>query len=667
MLGSLLLATGVRPARAQDARCAARGAGTERCAAGEIVVLGTRSAESAQRASVRTGVVTREEAERRGARNVAEALAGEPTLQVNPEAYAPLGSPSGVQMQGLDADRVLILVDGARVTGDSGGVVDLAQLPLADVERIEYVQGPTSALYGSAALGGVVNVITSPPKEPGKSGRFRLELRSRGAAHGSATVALRSPSHWFAFDSSLNRTPHREVSAPRPGWTVPDRQTTLLGLRAGVEPNARNELRLNLRWLHDQRLGRTSEVVPGLGAYQLELPDAFDRFIVRAQQRLLLSSKARLQVSLEQSYFRGDSRRQRPGTPFLEARDREHVAHAFETTLELPWGAAHWLVGVRTEAERFSQQLKRVEPTSDGPRSSRATEVAPTLLANAALFAQLLWKPLRGVTVVPGARAEFHDRYGGFISPRLSLAWQPRDEVGVRLSFGRGFRAPSAKEYGFYFDHSAIGYRVLGNAELTPERSWGVNADLSSRPNSWLFLRAGAFANWIDQLIATRLAPTQPDPFVLDYVYVNIASATTAGADVFVRARRHGLGSFEGSYAYLWTRDRTENTPLPNRPQHTVTLALEAPITSGITARARYRWVSSAFFEQALRSPGFALLDVRLAYALPRELEAYVGFLNGLDERREPGRLADTRPSLGRTFYIGVRGELTDEERADGH
>lgn len=78
----------------------------------EVVVTGTRTPEQTQRATLRTGVVTREEAERRGATNVAEALAGEAGLQVNPNAYGYVGSPSGVQIQGLDAERVLILRDG---------------------------------------------------------------------------------------------------------------------------------------------------------------------------------------------------------------------------------------------------------------------------------------------------------------------------------------------------------------------------------------------------------------------------------------------------------------------------------------------------------------------------------------------------------------------------
>src|SRR5689334_25387163 len=145
----------------------------------EVVVTGTRTPESTQRATVRTDVVTRAEAERRGATNVGEALQGTLGVQVNPSAYGFLGNPSAIQIQGFDLDRVLVLEDGERVIGGVGGAIDLSSIPLTDVSRIEVVTGPTSSLYGTSAIGGVVNVLTAPPEVEGFSARARIEGRSR--------------------------------------------------------------------------------------------------------------------------------------------------------------------------------------------------------------------------------------------------------------------------------------------------------------------------------------------------------------------------------------------------------------------------------------------------------------------------------------------------------
>src|SRR5204862_7178901 len=101
-----------------------------------------------------------------------------PAVVVNRGSYGFRGVVSALQIQGFDRDRVLILEDGERVVGDVGGAIDLSTIPTGDIDRIEIVSGPTSALYGSAALGGVVNIITAPPRDFGPSGRARLEYRS---------------------------------------------------------------------------------------------------------------------------------------------------------------------------------------------------------------------------------------------------------------------------------------------------------------------------------------------------------------------------------------------------------------------------------------------------------------------------------------------------------
>src|SRR6478735_140381 len=114
-----------------------------------VVVTGTRTPERAQRSAVRTDVISRDEALRRGALTVGDALATQPGLNVTRDGS--LGGATSLQMQGFDRERVLMLEDGERIVGDVGGVTDLSGLPITDVGRIEIVYGPSSALYGSNA------------------------------------------------------------------------------------------------------------------------------------------------------------------------------------------------------------------------------------------------------------------------------------------------------------------------------------------------------------------------------------------------------------------------------------------------------------------------------------------------------------------------------------
>ncbi|HXK20871.1 MAG TPA: TonB-dependent receptor, partial [Polyangiaceae bacterium] len=462
--GLLVALCCARPALADD--CKKDPKNPDGCKPVEVVVTGTRTPESSQRATVRTDFVTRAEAERRGATNVAEALAGEPNLQVNPANYGYLGRPSGAQMQGLDADRVLVLEDGERVVGDEDGVVDLSQLPLVDVERIEYVTGPTSSLYGTNALGGVINVVSAAPQQLGPSAGYRAEARTSGEALASASGAYRHDDEWFQLDTSFHHRPSIEREPSKPDTIAPTWRSTLLGMRAGAKPTRHLELKLRARWVRDNSVGLKSEDFPGLGTYLSDLPDVTDRFLVRGQETLELPGGARLDFSLARNWYYDDSRIDKRNSPLDEVRKRRLTNQALEAIVTIPQGrTTTWVFGVRDEAEHFSQNLTRVLPDLS---TEHVTEIEPRLLSTGALYGQLGWKVTEKWTIMPGARAELHDRYGLVAAPRLATAYQFSPGLSARVALGRGFRAPTAKEFGFLFDHSALGYRVLGNADLRP-------------------------------------------------------------------------------------------------------------------------------------------------------------------------------------------------------
>jgi outer membrane receptor for ferrienterochelin and colicins len=651
------------PPRATPVPCpdgAAR-AKASSCAPAEVVVTGTRTKESSQRSTVRTEVVTREEAERRGARNVAEALAGEPSLQVNPQAYGYLGAPSGVQMQGLDGERVLVLEDGERVIGDKGGVIDLAELPLSGVERIEYVVGPTSSLYGTNALGGVINLVTAPPKFEGPSARGRIEGRTSGDFLGEGSVAYRRTTSFAELDASYSER-QAQLLDEGPRLLVPSGYTALAGLRAGFRPVRRVDVRLKARFARDRNDGLATEDVPGLGTYLIDTPETTHRFTLQALETLHLGGGSHVDFSLAHRIFRGWSERDRRDSPVDESRRRAGELSSFETTTTLVDGESRtWVFGVRSETEAFSETLGRVVVVGSALEKERAQEVAPAQLASAAAYAQLGYRVSDVFSFMPGVRAEVHDRYGAVAAPRLALAYQPSELASVRVSGGRGFRAPSAKEYGFVFDHAVIGYRVLGNPALEPETSWGLNGDVTLRPSPELRLRVGAFGNWVRDLINFELAAVQNDPAVLDYRYVNVDRARTLGGDASLRVEPLPKLTGTLAYAYLYTRDDVIDRPLSNRPPHTVTASVSAELPYHANALVRFRYVDETWVTDELDTPGHSLLDARLGYRASGNTEFYVGGVNLLDAKRDPHRAGDARPSLGTTFYVGVRGEIGRE------
>jgi outer membrane receptor for ferrienterochelin and colicins len=626
-----------------------------------VVVTGTRTPENSQRSTVKTDVVTREEAMRRGATNVADALSSQPGVQVNPGAYGFLGGVSAIQIQGFDLNRVLILEDGEPVVGDIGGAIDLAAIPIGDVKRIEIVTGPTSALYGSSAIGGVVNVLTAPPLLQGASGRTRVEGRSRRGAVLQGNASYRSGATWAGIDGNFTRQ-DGIGRLPIPDLQIPESSRFMLGARAGTSVTDKIDVRVRGRWFRDTSDGLSSRIAPGVGRYLIDQPAETHRFTLHLIQTIDLGRGSNLRLTAGRQWIDTQTSKTQRGSQVGDLRDRSQTMQSFEGILTLANGPRTWVLGARAQVEDFTQTITKTESLARGLVSSTQQEVLPQRYGSVAPYAQLQWKFGEKFTVLPGVRAEVHSRYGRAVTPRLAIAVKPVNEIIVRASVGRGYRAPSAKELGFTFDHSLFGYRVLGAPDLRPETSWGTNADITYQPSSKGRIRAGAFMNWVDDLIDLDLASGSGGSTVVDYQYKNFGKARTFGAqlDGFVQIAPSLRAEF--SYDYLWTRDDLNDRPLGGRPPHTVTAAVRATPFWKLEGYARLRVVADAFVSTELRTPGYAMVDLRIGRELWPKSQAYAGVLNLLDTHQQAGRVGDLRPPLGRVFYVGLSAEFPWED-----
>lgn len=636
-----------------------------------IVVTGTRTPERSQRSTVRTDVVTREEMERRGATNLGEALSSQPGLQVNPGNYGFLGGVSAVQMQGFDRNRVLILEDGERVVGDVGGAIDLANLPTSDVSRVEIVYGPTSSLYGSAALGGVINVITGPPATEGGSGRLRLEGRSLRGLLAQGAASYRKDDRWIALDTNFFRMDGVEREPPLPDLRVPQTsRRAMVGLRGGLALSPRMDVRLRLRAFNDRLDGVSSQQFPGLPRFFIDQPNDTRRYTAHVIHVTNLGRGSSLRMTLGRQWSLNFTERDRRDSPLGERHDRSATMQSFEPVLTLADGKTRtWVAGARFEAEHFEQTLTATTSGASGPITRTEQEVVPASLGSAAFYGQLAWKLGERLTVLPGIRAELHTRYGEAVAPRLAASFRPSRWLIARASAGRGFRAPSAKELGFVFDHSALGYVVLGNRDLAPERSWGVNGDVTVAPASNVSARAGVFYNWVEDLIDIDVASGRQVGGVFQYAHRNFGRARTAGGELAFAFTPAKWLRAETGYNSTWTRyevpgagDAFVEQPLPGRPPHTVTSSLRAELPWRVEVYVRGRVVTRAYIDETTSAPGFQTLDARVSRGLFPRSDAYVGVQNALDVRADPSRVGDTRPPLGRVLYVGLRAAFPWED-----
>ncbi len=496
-----------------------------------IVVTAERRPTPASDVTAPVIVVDRDAIDRRAAVDVTTILRDVAGIQ--PEAV--VGSGSGIYLQGLGSDRVLVLLDGSPMAGRLDGQFDLSRISPAELERVEIVEGPQSTLYGSTALGGVVNLITDQDEVP--TARFSSTMGSFGQR--DYTGRLGTPvGGWFA---SLDGD-HRGVDAvpgANPGTAgSADRWDWMARVSGDIGHNA-----LNARLMTIDENQRYSIFPDHLTSTNRQ----YDGLV-----KLTLGAAGRTDLRLHGSWF--DHR-------FVDATDsagtqppswdRERIADV-ELVQRGSIGASNWVAGAKADREWL---------LSD--RVSGYDRAAST----GALYGQVDWEVTPALHVTTGVRFTDSQLWGADLSPRLGAALRAPDGLYLKAEVAHGFRAPSFDEQYLSLLQAQFGYAVYGNPNLKAEQSWNVTGEAGlARTDLHLYVRG--FANSLRNFIEAN--QTGDSSGILLFTYQNVDRARTGGVEAGASVSR-GVVTAGASYTWLSTRDITTNTDLLGRAAHTAT------------------------------------------------------------------------------------------------
>jgi outer membrane receptor for ferrienterochelin and colicins len=493
------------------------------------------------------------------------------------------------------------------------------------IERVEVVKGPQSTLYGSEAMGGVVNVVTRSPQvrawrfdasaTRGERGRDEARVGASGSA-GDRVALLADAGRRVAElvpgrpDEAAARTT-RWDGLVRLGWQATD------SLSLDVSGLALDE---SQRY----RTGQLHSFVDNLQGSGH----------VRAAWR---HGPHRLTPALYATAFEHRSATSTSDEPPASGAERElqRLAEA-ELLYSVRLGAQTLDVGV--EARRESIRSDRVQ----GRRRDIST-------LESFLQATVTAGP---VTLVPGLRASFSDPWGRHWTPRVAALLRPRPDLALRASVGQGFRAPDFKELHMEFLNlgPGFGYTVRGNPDLLPESSRNVTAGVTwTGERAYVHLQG--FDNRFDRFIETRAVGDSAGVTV--YTYGNIDDGFTRGLEVEA-GLTWAAWRLEGSYGALQAEHGDAGEPLLGRPTssargtlgwvHPSGLRLSfAGVYTGTTAMQR-----TEAGETLHRDP-FLRFDARASRALPGNLDLIIGADNLFDARS-----AEWPGFTGRQLYVTV-------------
>ncbi len=628
---------------------------------GEVVVTGTRTEREMIETPVRTEVVTAQEIERTHARSLKEALENVPGLQLR-EIHGKSGYE--LSLQGLSSDQVLVLIDGLPLAASTGSTVDLSQYALTEVERIEVVKGASSAQYGSAAMGGVINVITRRIR-PGFSGRVTADAGSYGDQNASGKADDIGASHGQAsLEGGSERVRVRLVADVRDdkGFAADpsawERQGDAArreqyGTRFSFFPSDVVEAWLEAsRYTEDDEQRLPVEYFPPNTILPLKNEEITrDRFIAGIATAFEGGTKVQLKA-LRETYDSDSWKENNLGTAGYDVRSAAQTTDHATAQLDLPsWANQLWQLGLDWHREDLTQTLNGVSEFT-GPDGVERT--SKEIFAQDDIFLR------DNLELLLGVRYQDDSDFGGHTAPKISLRWTFLQEAGwngaLRLSAGRGYRVPNLKERYYLFDHSSLGYKVQGNPDLTPESSDSYQLGITLNLRQSLTLDANLFYNDVTDLIQTDLDNFQTVGGIAIYTYENIAHARTMGLESGLRWQALDTVGFNASYTYTHTEDMNTGQELTRRPAQMARLGIDWSLLekTSLSLRGRYQGDELAISASNARSPAWTVLDASLNQKLPYGFSAFFGINNIFGTQRDFSDPADFGPIAGRYVYLGA-------------
>ena len=604
-----------------------------------VVVTATKTPQRLKDTPVITNLITRSEIEATGAENIGEVLEHTAGIIIHRDGHG-----DGVQLQGLDSEYVLILVDGEPQVGRIAGKLDMARLTVENVERIEIVKGATASLFGNAALGGVINIITRKATSPfsvqvSQSFEQNSTLDSRG------TVELQRDKLNALLTLSRNRRSPIDLDTS-------DLTTTIDGY-SNLTGSARTEYQLtpatNLV-VSGQYFTQDQEGISENGPIAFDRLGDIENFIgsvgiehefgerTRGVPATLLTGKLyATRYDDESSVINRETREISSGN--LNIQDMVKGEVQFDTTL---WEKHQLTLGGEVIAENLQSQR-----ISAGERD---------ILTNS-LFIQNEFRPISAFALVIGGRLDNHSEFGAHFSPKLSSLYRMTDNFRVRASYGQGFRAPDFKNLYLDFTNVTSGYQVLGNPNLQPESSHSWNLGLEYQVSDDVLGRIHIYRNDLQDLIeAERVGQSAAGGSKFEYQ--NISKAFTEGFDV--EAVIGSIGGFTSTvgYAYLRGADKETGLQLLNRSTHSGTLKLAyLHANSGLQADLRGRYASRwGFFDDGDKvlepeefAPSYWVWNIRVSKTLYKMFKASIGCNNIFDFK-----IPTFYTLTGRSFYGGI-------------
>jgi len=604
-----------------------------------IVVTATRTEQPTLEIGSTTTLITAEQLEKGGKKTLVEALSTVPGLDVVQNGGP--GSTASIFIRGANSEHTMIMIDGIRVNDpiSTGRTFDIGHLTLDNVSRIEIVRGPQSTLYGSDAMGGIINIITKRGQDK-PSAYISAETGSYDTFRESAGISGRTGRFDYSIGVSRFDTKGISAAAEKYGNTEKDGYgNTSINSRFGFSPKEGLEFNLIARYTNAKS---DLDNFEGPGGDDPNYIQDTKFFLLNGYTKLsLLKGKWEQRLNVSFNQIRRNLTNDIDHLNPLDSSLGKYKGHIFK----LGWQHHLYLNPSNTitagiEYERETGDSYYSYESSWGPGES----IFPKESAHTTGFYVQDSINLENTFFINfGIRIDDHSRFGTETTYRIAPAVVLKSGTKLRATYGTGFKAPSL--YQLY--SPATDWGAVGNQYLEPEKSKGWDLGLEQFFfNNRLRFSFTYFRNDFDNLID------------YDWMqgYINIAEAKTEGLEIYVFVRPLKNLTFTGSYTYTNTLDKIDNERLLRRPKHKANLAANFRFLKKGNLHLDFIYVGERddVFPYPTRTVAdpYSLFNLATDFRVFRNIEIFGRIDNLLDKDYEEV-LGYGTP--GRSAYIGIK------------
>ncbi|AYF34254.1 ligand-gated channel protein [Vreelandella alkaliphila] len=617
----------------------------------DVVVTASGFEQQISSAPASISVISREELERGHYQNVTDALRDVPGVIVTGGGAGDRGN--DISIRGMPSQYTLILVDGrpqnsreSRPNGSAGFEQDWLP-PLQAIERIEVVRGPMSTLYGSDAIGGVINVITRKVADEWH-GNVQLDTvlqeNSNSGDSRQANFYLSGPLVGDRLGLQLyGRASERDEDDILNGYEEKSLQS--LTARLNFAANDNHDFTAEAGVTEQDRYSRVGRS----GAAEGCRGGCTDSIGEYTNTHVAVTHSGRFDWGTSETFVQ----RERSDN---KSRDIEITNTTAKTSAVIPLGMHLVTVGASYEEESLSDTTtNRISDRTEIENSQRA------------LFVEDEWMLTDTWALTGGLRVDDDDNFGSHVSPRLYSVWNVTPDWTLKGGVSTGYRSPSLREITPDWGQVSRGGNIYGNPDLKPETSLNKEIALLYANDAGLSGSLTLFHNDFDDKITRIACPVDictdgPNDFGSDPTYrVNVDEAITQGVEASLAAPLTDAVSLTASYTFTDSEQKSgqyAGEPLTQLPRHQVSATLDWQVNSRLSqwTKVSYRGEESqpttGPSSRSVVAPSYTFVDAGMGYKLNDSTTVNAGIYNLFDERityEEYGYVDD-----GRRVWLGL-------------